>query len=244
MIDLASVFAKWPTWVKVLVSVGVTVNCLVMGYVYMVWQDTPAPKRVAAAGAGSKKAAAASSSGSEPQATAAEVRKQQLEEERQRAREWAAAALPKPKTQQAGSASPKRGGSRGRPSAASASPPPSPKRAASSPSPGPALSRGSQKSAAYEVGTIVSVGYRSVPGEPIRPGGEGRVTGVTPSSASPKGFLYNVAYFQGGRELNVAEKFLSTDTTLTTAGPGKRSRTPSKMVSESRGLATPGKKKN
>ena len=178
--------------------------------------------------------AAASSVSPAARQTAAD-KKRFLEEERRKAREYMAMVLPPLKTS-AGVASPAK-------SPVKQGPKPKANRAAS---PAPAASSHASASAQsrsttpfFDVGATVTVAYRSEKGQAVRPGGEAKVTSA--SWNEDQGFIYNITYYQGGREMGVPEEFLSGESTLTGAGAGKRSRTPSKKVT---GCASPKKSKN
>lgn len=141
-----------------------------------------------------------------------ESKKLQVEIERARARQWAAEVLPK--TIQTTPNSPSRSpvtanGKSNKTSAAKK------ETIIFDPSPSIAI-----KSAKFILGHIVTVAYRSEKGEPTRPGGEAKVTSVDSIDGN---WVYNVQYFQGGREMRVAEKYLSDETSLTSVGE-KRSR--------------------
>jgi hypothetical protein len=167
-----------------------------------------------------------------PQPTEKSPRELQ-EETRRKEREWVAAVLPKkapapsPKATKAAKAA-----KATKESKVQEQPPPL------SNSPAPFL-RATPK---FAVGDNVTVAFRSEKGEPIKPGGEARVTKVELGwfvedwlPEDKKTFRYNVSYVLGGREMGVAEKFISAETSLTLST--KRVRTPTKPD-----IATPGKK--
>lgn len=151
----------------------------------------------------------------------------QLDAERQRVREWTAAVLPPQNSPSKSQQKPK----------ARTSQSPARRPAAAARSTSPTHTHGPL----YEVGQTVLAAYRSLPGEPVRPGGEGRITAVTKSNI---GWTYGIAYYQGGRELSVLEKFISSETSLTDTGGGLKKRVnKSNMVVEAQGLKTPTKSK-
>ena len=149
-----------------------------------------------------------------PQPTEKSPRELQ-EEIRRKEREWVAAVLPKK------------------------APAPSPRATKTAKSTREDLVEATPK---FAVGDNVTVAFRSEKGEPIKPGGEARVTKVELGwfaedwlPEDKKTFRYNVSYVLGGREMGVAEKFISAETSLTLST--KRVRTPTKPD-----LVTPGKK--
>ena len=178
----------------------------------------------------------------------AEERKAQRELELQRQKEWVAAVLPS--KAEAGKRSTKSPAKSAPAAKRTESPAPAQSTttttttaASSKASPG-AGAAGGGSDAKFELGQTVSVAYRSVVGEPVRPGGEAKVTAVT--KASKGKWVYNVAYYLGGREIGVEEKNLSTESSLTNTDSKKRSRTPLRgngMVAEASSVPTPGKKK-
>ena len=162
-----------------------------------------------------------------PQPTEKSPRELQ-EEIRRKEREWVAAVLPK----KAPAPSPTKAAKAAKKSKVQEQPP------LLSNSPAPFL-RATPK---FAVGDNVTVAFRSEKGEPIKPGGEARVTKVELGwfaedwlPEDKKTFRYNVSYVLGGREMGVAEKFISAETSLTLST--KRVRTPTKPD-----LVTPGKK--
>lgn len=180
-------------------------------------ETSPAPSPAPSLATGRRQQKAAKKEESE-EAIAAPARpstnsekKRALEEDRRKAVEFAKQALP-PLRLPSGSASPKTPGAKrgAKPKAVAHEP------VASSAAP------------LYEPGAIVTVAYRSEVGEPIKPGGEAKVTSTT-WDQDEKSWLYNVSYYLGGREMNVAEEFLSAESSLTSGGV-KRARTPSKKA--------------
>ena len=176
-----------------------------------------------------------------PQPTEKSPRELQ-EETRRKEREWVAAVLPKkapapsPKATKAAKAT--------KESKVQEQPPPPREQVNewaswTSNSPAPFF-RATPK---FAVGDNVTVAFRSEKGEPIKPGGEARVTKVELGwfvedwlPEDKKTFRYNVSYVLGGREMGVAEKFISAETSLTLST--KRVRTPTKPDI----ATTPGKK--
>ena len=235
-----------------MVLCAVVINVLATATIYLQWSaNDKKPNQIKAADTLGRKAqaslppvskphtiqsAAVASESSSP--TPAEHRKAQRDLELQRQKEWIAAVLPSKTESGKRSKSP----AKSSPAAKRTEPP--------APAPAPvittaALSKASPESdAKFELGQTVTVSYRSVVGEPVRPGGEAKITSV--AKASKGKWVYNVAYYLGGREIGVDEKHLSTDSSLTNTDSKKRSRTPLRgngMVAEASSVTTPGKKK-
>jgi len=155
------------------------------------------------------------------------------EEQRRKEREWTAEVLPKKTTGPSPKATKNTKATKETKETKKqeVQTPPAPK----SPVPSStATPKGGSAVAKFAVGDTVTVAYRSEKGEPVKPGGEARVTLV--STGEDKTIRYNVSYVLGGREMGVAEKFISSETSLLLSTK-KRVRTPSKPE-----LATPGKK--
>lgn len=252
-------YAKLALPYKVMLILAAVFNFVAMTYVMWVWNEpsaskasTPGSPKVKSVGGNSGtngKARASSPSvfserqsrsiplpgieyatrGSSPSSSPSKRQSQsQLETERQKAREWTAAVLPPPNSPTKSQQNPK----------ARTSQSPARRQAAAARSTSPTRNLSNPL---YEVGQTVLASYRSLPGEPVRPGGEGRITAITKSNV---GWTYGIAYYQGGRELSVLERYISTETSLTDAGGGLKKRgNKSNMVVEAQGLRTPTKSK-
>ena len=238
---------------------AVVINVLATATIYLQWsandkkpdqRTTPPTRKAQAKLPPVSKPSVIGASSSSP--SPAEERKAQRELELQRQKEWIAAVLPsKAETGKRSTKSP----AKSAPAAKRAeSPAPAQSTtttttttttaASSKASPGAGAAVGGGSDAKFELGQTVTVAYRSVVGEPVRPGGEAKVTAVT--KASKGKWVYNVAYYLGGREIGVEEKHLSTESSLTNTDSKKRSRTPLRgngMVAEASSVPTPGKKK-